>query len=64
MLEILEFRRIEKEFVIGTRNKGVDMDELVRDIENSKEHIEDYVLKDALNGLPVLSPKKEKIKQV
>ena len=52
----------ERVFVIGTRNKGVDMDELVRDIENSKEHIEDYVLKDALYGLPVLSPKKEKNK--
>lgn len=52
----------ERVFVIGTRIEGVDMDELVKEIVKCQAHIKQYVLKDALEGLPKLLPKIEKNK--
>ena len=52
----------ERVFVIGTRIKEVDMDKMVSDIAKIKEDVKQYVLKDALEGLPELFPKKEKNK--
>jgi DNA (cytosine-5)-methyltransferase 1 len=52
----------ERVFVIGTRVKGVDMDELVNRIVKHEPDTVDYVLKDALAGLPKLYPKTERNK--
>ena len=50
----------ERVFVIGSRVEGVDMDELLNRIIQHESKTKDYVLKDALEGLPQLFPKLEK----
>lgn len=52
----------ERVFVIGTRVEGVDMDELIKSIIKHELDTKQYVLKDALEGLPGLYPKKQKNK--
>ena len=50
----------ERVFVIGTRLVVVDMDELVNKIVRHEPATEQFVLKNALEGLPLLHPKIEK----
>lgn len=52
----------ERVFVIGTRVEGVDMDEIIKSIIKHELDSKQYVLKDALEGLPRLYPKKQKNK--
>lgn len=49
----------ERVFVIGTKQKGVSVDQIIDEIKNrqSKNY---FVLKDALFGLPKLEPKRDK----
>jgi len=52
----------ERVFVIGTRVENVNIDVLVKDIVKHESSTKKFVLKDALKGLPVLEPKREKNK--
>ncbi len=49
----------ERVFVIGSRLKDVPASKIIKDILKEKSK-NDYVLKDAIRGLPNLQPKKEK----
>lgn len=50
----------ERVFVIGSRIKNVNAKDIVSDIINLKEEIKKVKLKDALFGLPILEPKRQK----
>jgi len=50
----------ERVFVIGSRVKNVKAKDIVSDIINLKNEIKEVKLKDALFGLPLLEPKREK----
>lgn len=53
----------ERVFVIGTRLDHVDMDLLIKNILTHEPSTKQFVLKDALKGLPQLYPKKQKNKR-
>lgn len=50
----------ERVFVIGSRLKNVKAAAIVEDILKEKKELKKFFLKDALHGLPILYPKKEK----
>jgi len=50
----------ERVFVIGSRLKNVEALSIIEDIEKQKKHINYNVLRDALEDLPVLMPKRIK----
>ena len=52
----------ERVFVIGTRLKHVDMDVVLKEIDTHRFRSRQYLLKDALFGLPELKSKNEKNK--
>lgn len=52
----------ERVFVIGTRLQYVDINELIDRIITHEPSTEQFVLKDALEGLPALQPKTDKNK--
>ena len=52
----------ERVFVIGTRLKHVDMDVVLKEIDTHRFKSTQFVLKDALFGLPELKSKKERNK--
>jgi DNA (cytosine-5)-methyltransferase 1 len=50
----------ERVFVIGSRLQNVDMDDLIQNIKNHGRGRKQFLLKDALEGLPELKPKTER----
>jgi DNA (cytosine-5)-methyltransferase 1 len=50
----------ERVFVIGSRIKNVNAKDIISDIINLKDEIKIVKLKDALFGLPILEPKRQK----
>lgn len=53
----------ERVFVIGTKVKGVNASDIIKDIISEKDNYPSVKLKEALWGLPSLSPKRQKNKR-